>query len=152
MVEISAHKLYEGYLVELEHVMGKDITYEDDINTICMQLFGVNWGGVFARDKMERILARYDATQPMPIIETKYCIFNLDTRAEGGSHWCACALINGLIYIYDSFGRGIDMGVSVNNSDLYDREQLIKETNCGPRSIAWLMVCDRHGIETAMYI
>jgi len=55
LVEISAHKLYEGYLVELEHVMGKDITYEDDINTICMQLFGDNWGGVFARDKMERI-------------------------------------------------------------------------------------------------
>ena len=118
-----------------------------------MQLFGGKWGGgVFARDKMESILARYDRTQPMPIIETKCCIFNLDTRAEGGSHWCSCALINGLVYIYDRFGRAIELGLTVNNSDLSDREQLIKENNCGPRCIAWLLVCDRHGIKNAMSI
>ena len=127
-------------------MMGKNITYENEINKMCRALFGKLWGGVFARDKMEKALS-------IPPNERLYYIFNLDTRAQGGSHWCACAVISGQVHIYDSFARTIDVGVNnAQHSDLNDREQYVKEKNCGQRCIAWLLVCEQYGIKTAMKI
>ena len=127
-------------------MMGKNITYENEINKMCGALFGKLWGGVFARDKMEKALS-------IPPNERLYYIFNLDTRAQGGSHWCACAVISGQVHIYDSFARTIDVGVNnAHHSDLNDREQYVKEKNCGQRCIAWLLVCEQYGIKTAMKI
>ena len=62
--------------------------------------------------------------------------------------------------IYDSFGRKYNKIIpSLNysgngrliNTDL-DAEQKISETDCGARSLAWLMVYDRHGSEMAELI
>ena len=50
--------MYEDYLESVENVMGKNITYENEINKNCKALFGELWGGAFARDKMEKILER----------------------------------------------------------------------------------------------
>ena len=72
---------------------------------------------------------------------------------QKGAHIHACAVISGRVHIYDSFARIIDVGVTnAQHSDLNDREQYIKEKNCGRRCIAWLLVCEQYGIKSAMKI
>ena len=134
--------------------IGDDITYESTLKGVCKRLFGGRFAGVHPRDKMESILGKFEKgkEKPKTIEKTKYYIFNLDTRAEGGSHWCACVIQDTLVHIYDSFGRDIHLGVNTKNSDLNDKEQKIQEMNCGQRCIAWLLVCHKHGLNDAMLI
>ena len=89
--------------------IGDDITYESSFKRVCKRVFGGRFAGVHPRDKMESILGKFEKgkEKPKTIEKTKYYIFNLDTRAEGGSHWCACVIQDRLVHIYDSFGRDI---------------------------------------------
>ena len=69
--------------------IGDDITYESTLKRVCRRLFGGLFAGVHPRDKMESILEKLEKQKTIQktIEKPKYYIFNLDTRAEGGSHW-----------------------------------------------------------------
>jgi hypothetical protein len=107
--------------------MGGDTTTESQLNHVGKALFGKKFGGVFASNEKPR---------------GRYAIVNTKSRGTGGEHWLA--LTPGLVY--DSFGRqkyGDNSG---------DAEQAMKETNCGQRCLAFLLVYDELGSDFAALI
>ena len=92
--------------------------------------------------------------------EKPYAILNLDKSTESGSHWVAIAKVNDETYIYDSFGRKNQQIIpslsksgngTIEDTDR-DAEQKINELNCGNRSVAFLLLVDRFGINYAKLI
>jgi hypothetical protein len=149
--EKKAEQYYQKVLKYVENnKTGKKTTYSNELEKVCRELFGVKFKGVFASDKIPRL------TSLAP-----YCILNLDRTGEPGSHWVALAKCKDGAMLYDSFGR--DDTVIIKNlrfsgngkiidSDKKDVEQKTKETNCGARCIAWLLVFNDLGEEYAQLI
>ena len=110
------------------------------------KLFGNKFAGVFPADRIPRLT------------RARYTILNLDDHDMPGSHWIALARDKDSVWVYDSFGRPTqkilpDIGQTFKFFDVdYDAEQAARETNCGARSLAWLMVFDKFGAETAKLI
>lgn len=75
-------------------------------------------------------------------------IINNQPSHMGGEHWIALKRDHNKIYAYDSFGRKFktlsphfaDEGPIINSHPT--PEQLITESNCGPRSLAILALSD----------
>ena len=98
-------------------------------------LFGSKFIGVFPKDRIPP--------------KEGYMIVNLDTHDMPGSHWIALADD----WVYDSFGRPTQQILGWKAKDTkYDAEQLPKETNCGARVLAWLMVYDQYGAQYAKWV
>jgi len=131
---------YNQVLKEIERSMGKGITWNSELEKKGKELFGNSFKGVFSKDTI-------------PFISSgNCCIFNLDTRNQPGSHWCALYKLGVNNYVYDSFGRNVMKGFgNVVNSEL-DAEQQVKENNCGQRSLAWLVCVYSLGLEKALTI
>ena len=141
--------MYDRYVTMICEKMGDDITYENELKTMVKQLpFKGKFKGVHPRDKMEKIIKNIKNKKS----NDQYHIFNLDTRAQGGSHWCGCVISKGIAHIYDSFGRKIHVKKPAKHSDLGDREQDVAENNCGQRCVAWLLTCHNHTLDKAMLI
>jgi hypothetical protein len=86
-----------------------------------------------------------------------YAIVNLDTSWEQGSHWIALAKSGKKVIFYDSFGRPntsilplLKGGNIVNTED--DAEQKMEETNCGQRSLSFLLLFDKYGEKMALQV
>jgi hypothetical protein len=92
-------------------------------------------------------------------------ICNLDNSRQSGSHWVSIYIQHNNMYCYDSFGRDINnilheyiinyskkYNYNIINSDLTDREQEIKEFNCGQRSLTFLIICHHFSIKDALTI
>ena len=141
--------MYDRYVTMICGKMGDDITYENELKTMVKQSpFKGKFKGVHPRDKMEKIIKNIKNKKS----NDQYHIFNLDTRAQGGSHWCGCVISKGIAHIYDSFGRKIHVKKPAKHSDLSDREQDVAENNCGQRCVAWLLTCHNHTLDKAMLI
>ena len=52
---------------------------------------------------------------------------------------------------YRLLGFGSGSGKKQVDFD-YDRNQKIIENTCGPKSLAWLMICDHYGYDTAKLV
>jgi hypothetical protein len=128
---------------------GDKTTYLDELEGVGHKLLGVKFAGVFPADKIPKLNDL-----------KKYAILNLDTSKEPGSHWVAIAKNGDDTYIYDSFGRShtkIIKRLSYSGNGRIidtdrDVEQDIKETNCGARCLAWLVLCDKWGADVAKLI
>jgi hypothetical protein len=127
----QAEKMYEVFLLDVQAILGDQVTYSNTLNNLCSYLFGSLFQGVFARD-----------TLPPNV---RYAIVNLDRSSESGSHWCAVA--DGMIY--DSFGRDVGFGLKMTDPDA---EQDLLEVNCGQRCIAFLCVYHVLGVKYAKHI
>ena len=79
-------------------------------------------------------------------------IFNLDTKKQPGSHWVAVVKDKKHYIVYDSFGRDIKLKQKNYIMTDKDAEQSVEESNCGQRSVAWLVVVAVKGIKTALTI
>jgi hypothetical protein len=117
-------------------------TFGSELEGIGKSLFRFKWGGVFSAD-----------TLPNTLDPKKYYIANVDNADQEGSHWVA--IHDG--YIYDSFGRSAkEMNPNFTRHCLKrtddDQEQSYNQTNCGQRSLAFLIVCKSHGIKIAKNI
>lgn len=149
MKEKQAEVLYEKYLKNIYTLIGDKTTYLSQVNGAGKQLLGVKFKGVFSSDRI-----------PMLNDLTPYCILNLDASDEPGSHWIALAKGDDNSFIYDSFGRDykriIPRITYSGNGRIYntdrDIEQKITETDCGARSLAWLVLLDKHGWNVARLI
>ena len=149
----EAEKLYNHYLTKKVYpLIGNKTTYLTQILGAGRKLFGVKFKGVFPSDKIPKL---NDLNQ--------YCILNLDSSEESGSHWIAlakCVYPSKDSIIYDSFGRDYKKIIPdlkytgngrIRNTDR-DSEQKMLETDCGARCLAFLMVFDKHGKDAAMLI
>lgn len=145
-------RLYKLKLKEIEkYHTGDKTTYLGELNGAGKKLLGVKFKGVFPSDKIPKL----NDLSP-------YCILNLDTSKEPGSHWIALAKNDGKDHtmVYDSFGRHNHTIIPklrysgngrVVDADR-DAEQKVLETNCGARSLAWLCIYDKWGEDVARLI
>jgi len=149
MTNESAERLYKKFLHNVESILGNETTISSDLNRVGKSLLKSKFAGVFPADQIPKLAKR-----------SPYAIVNLDTSDESGSHWIALARKDGKVYFYDSFGRpnksilpllkSSGNGTTVDTDK--DAEQEISETNCGARSMAWLILFDKYGVNMAMRI
>lgn len=148
----KAHFLYNHILKEVvEPLTGDKTTYLNELNGSGKKLLGVKFKGVFPSDKIPKL----NDLAP-------YCILNLDKSGEPGSHWIALAkLENGNSLVYDSFARDHKQIIPnlqfsgngrILEADRSDKEQLVKETNCGARALSWLILLDTWGWKYAKMV
>lgn len=119
-----------------------------ELMRIGRQLFGRKFAGVYSSDQ-----------RPALSKKAPYAILNTKPASSGGEHWVALARVpsTGKLMHYDSFGRSHrelfpdrweDRAVDTE----LDAEQDERTTECGQRSIAWLLLFDQLGPSAAKMI
>ena len=161
--EQKAEDLYNLVLHSIIYPMvGRKTTFANDLTKAGLKLFGMNYMGTFAADEVPDIgkgVNEGTITNKSPL----YLIANLDTSDGPGSHWIGLAFDAGTkkIWIYDSFGRDTNKIIPLlvkkfgkNNLRMADddSEQKITEDDCGARSLAFLYIFDRYGVDLARLI
>ena len=143
-------RLYKEKLKEIEkYYTGDRTTYLKELEGAGKKLLGVKFKGVYPSDKIPKL----NDLSP-------YCVLNLDSSKEPGSHWVALAKNGDVSILYDSFGRHNneiipDLKFSGNGRIIdtdRDVEQKVLETNCGARSLAFLCIFDKYGANIAKMI
>lgn len=138
--------LFNQYLSLMHQRLGKTETDNFQLEQTGKELFGDDWRGVYAADDLP------------PQEGYSYCwIVNVDDRKDGGSHWLGCytQTPRSTPLVFDSFARDLKqlMGpdfFGVPTED--DVDQKITETDCGQRSLAFLMICHKHGEQAGRYV
>ena len=133
-------EFYNKTLVKVEKVIGNGSTSDVQLMDLCNKLFGSRFKGVFSID------------DTFELKHGELAIFNLDKKNQPGSHWCGVVKHRKNYIVYDSFGRDIKLKQQKNIMTEDDPEQDINESNCGQRSVAWLVVVAVRGIKVAMSI
>ena len=147
--ERAAERLFNKVYKIITKNIGKKSTYSDELEKICVKLFGKHFRGVYPSDKIPKLN-----------MIKKYCILNLDNSKQPGSHWVGLARIKNKTYFYDSFARKSSKIIpKINYSgngriiqDTKDKEQDILEESCGQYTIAWLYILNEYGAKVAMLI
>ncbi len=152
MAVSTAEFHYEQFL---QHVtvpaVSNKTTFGKDLYEFGKQLWGPRFHGVYMIDHIPHDI---NASKP-------YAILNLDAATDpgDGSHWIAVAHHRTGMWVYDSFGDLHEIprelkaiyGSRTHVTDP-DAEQGRKETNCGARALAWLLVMDMFGVREAKHI
>lgn len=131
--------MFKRALKCVEEVMGSDETDSLELDKVGKHLFEDKWVGVFAADKVD------------PTLQGEgYYIVNLDKNSQPGSHWTALAVRGPVIYYFDSFARTQRSTLHLSDPNHVivqeinpDIRQGRRETNCGQRCLAWLLVFDQ---------
>ncbi len=148
-------------LKKIEKILGSSFTFNNDLDVVGKKIFPKKWIGVFSADLF-------------PLDISGYMIVNLDSVGLPGSHWLSMVIDKNkrIAYIYDSFGRPL---CSKKNSIIdikklnficqrlrnesfnilepeFDAEQAINESNCGQRSLLFLIIFDAYGWDYAKFI
>lgn len=146
---MKIEKIYKKVLEMVETIIGHNETTSNfDLNKVGNLLFGSKFLGCYPIDKIPKLNNL-----------TPYCILNLDTSRQSGSHWISVVFHNDKYYIYDSFARChtriIDKKYtkqlkSIINTDLKESpmDQKILQSNCGQRCLTALYICDNYGIDS----
>lgn len=148
--ELKAVTAYNKALRMIEQDMGNRITSDDQLDHAGRILFRSEWAGVSA------------ANYALKLSKQKpYGIYN--NHRSPGEHWMPIIwLSKNKRLVYDSFGRKSmaitsdpdilkPKGVKIIDSDR-DVEQGIFETNCGQRSLAYLIIASTLGVDYARLI
>ena len=142
---------YNRILKEIEKIMGNKTTYGSDLEKIAKKYLGGKFNGVYPADKIK-------ISKQAP-----YCIINTDISTGSGEHWTALAAMDAKVgnknIFYDSFAReGVklipqlkSLGLPIIDTE-DDVEQDVIETNCGQRSLAFLIFLDKYGVDDALQI
>ena len=126
--------------------MGNKTTYGTDLDKIGKRYLGGKFKGVYPADKIPNLTN-----------ERPYCIINTDISTGSGEHWTSLAIVGNKNIFYDSFARdGVKLipqlkKINIINTD-DDVEQDVLETNCGQRSLAFLIFLDKYGVDEALKI
>ena len=142
-------KKYNEFVSVIEKRLGKNTTTDNaELYRVGRELFGARFKGVYASDGIPILTAK----QP-------YAVVNNKAAASGGEHWLGIARIprTGRVLVYDSYGRSHETllpGALPPGSHDTDRdiEQSVAQTNCGQRSLAWLVVFDKLGPAAARLV
>lgn len=130
--------MFKRALKFVESVMGNGETDSDELEKVGKFLFEDKWVGVFASDEVD------------PTLQGEgYYLCNLDNHNEDGSHWTALAVRGCVIYYFDSFARTQRTTLRLEDPHHVIVQEInpnivqgARESNCGQRCLAWLMVFD----------
>ena len=132
--------VYEKLVLVIMKLMGKKTTTDNvELMQAGKQLLGDKFAGVYSSDQ-----------RPALSKKRPYAVLNTKPTASGGEHWIALARMppSGKLMHYDSFGRlhrqlfpdrWEDEAVDTE----LDVEQDERTSECGQRSLAWLLLFDR---------
>ena len=148
---------FNGILNGMYRILGKGVTTNFQLSAVGKKYFPSSFLGVFTANVKARDLMRHAKNG-----QFGYGIVNTDNGK--GEHWVGL-IYNGKnkFYIYDSFGRKSTtllpqlnrtirrLGATLKDTE-YDREQKVKEEDCGARAMAWLIFARRHGIREALKV
>jgi hypothetical protein len=132
-------------LKKVEKKIGNNkTTYSTDLDKLCKHYFNDMFVGCYPSDQI-----------PILSKERCYCIVNLDSSNQSGSHWVSLAYKHNKYIFYDSFGRSQnEILKSLNNRQVIqtenDAEQTVTESNCGQRSCAFLLFLHMYGVNDAL--
>ena len=135
-------KEYQQLLMMLEDMLRSESTSNIDIDNICNYIFN-DYIGTFPADQM-----------PKKIKNNQCFILNTDssTSANKCGHWVSFIKLNNKLYYYDSYLRSpAELSKFWKDIKLYpinktDRDESVNELNCGPRSIAVLIIIKMYGL------
>ena len=135
-------KTYEQSLMKIEDLLGSGITDNLQLTNLGMMLFGDDYLGTFTADKM-----------PKRIKENQCFILNTDSSRSSNKmgHWCGFYKINGKLWFYDSYSRSKEKlskfwkNKRMYNANTTDRDQSYTSSDCGSRSMAFLVVFRKYG-------
>lgn len=141
-----AERIFRELVPLIEDILGHGITNGRQLDGLGSALFGKLWNGVYASDQIGR-----------PKKAGAY-IINLDSSDEPGSHWVGLYIFNDFSrrsLLFDSFGRPtaeILPGLVGYGATDPDKNQRIKQTDCGSRSMAFLVLANGWGYDLAKYV
>ncbi len=144
---MNVETIYNDILRKVEKKLNNNkTTYSTDLDKLGKYYFKSMFVGCFPSDKI-----------PVLTKERCYAIVNLDRSNEDGSHWIALVYKNNKYIFYDSFGRPqTEILKALNNRTVIDTdddaEQKVIESNCGQRSIAFLLLLHTYGEKIALQL
>ena len=128
--------------------MGKNTTTDNiELTKMARLLLGRKYHGTYSSDR-----------PPALTVREPYAIINTKPSHTGGEHWVALARVprTGKLMHYDSFGRShaqLFPGIFPGAIDTeLDAEQENEATDCGQRSLAFLVIFDRYGSKAAKLV
>ena len=124
-------------------------TDSEQINNIGLKLFGNEWGGCLPEDSKIKFNS-----------DKSYYVFNNDKSDQPGRHWIAVYVHHPskTVYIFDTFNRqsskilpNVAIDIRKNHFKVRKGEDDIVQTdeqeNCGQRSLSWLCLVKKYGID-----
>ena len=130
-------KQYEQTLMDIEDILGASVTTDAQLTDSGYKNFKNDYLGTFSSDKM-----------PKYIKNNQCFILNTDSSRSANKygHWIGFYKINGKLWYYDSFARSKEkLSKFWKNKRMYsanktDRTQSFKESDCGSRSMSFLIL------------
>lgn len=154
MENIHAERLFNTITKIIEAALGSGVTNGAQLDTLGKMLFGKDWQGIYAADTIKAALQKANSRGAY--------IVNTDNSTGGGLHWVGIYVWPGnpgRKLVFDSFGRKTkDILVSLASpigglvDTDHDKNQLIKQQDCGSRSMAFLCVAHFWGYSVARWI
>ena len=135
--------MYAAAYTRAERLLGTARTFSSQLERVGKQMFGVQWGGVHARDTLPAVARE----------GRRGMIVNTDASTGSGVHWIAVLDEDGQRAMSDPLGkvgqqqrRQLDaIEKPLWSED--DAEQRKSEDTCGPRSLAAIAVGLEHGMQ-----
>ena len=140
-------KQYEQILRNVEDILGSTVTTNDQLDKLGYSIFKNDYLGTYSSDKM-----------PKYIKNNQCFILNTDSSRSANRyrHWIGFYKLNGKttngkLYYYDSFARPKEKlskywkNKRMYNANTTDREQSYNESDCGSRSMSFLILMKTYG-------
>jgi|GEM_PF-3541371 len=135
---------------DLVKIVGDGPMYDQQITKICKDLFGKDYLGTFSQDQI-------------PVEKKGFCIINVDTSKQDGTHWVALVFKGSKCYVYDTFGRNVKKLLPILRKKLENHkiieiatdphpEQYGNTNVCGQLCIAFLFCVRKYGIDHVVKI
>ena len=133
--------MYNANLNYVRSVLGNKTTDSEQLN-------------VFGKDEIPMYIGAFPFDMLPKLENGQSAIINQDSSRGGGIHWVAVHQSGGKLYGFDSFNRKINRFVPIrrridDGAVQKSVKQKMRETDCGQRSLAWLMTVDDIGITKA---
>ncbi len=149
----KVNTIYNDLVADVSETLGDGRTMDSQLTAFGKLVIGRTFKGVFASDQIPKLTGR----------GTSYMIVNVDKAGMSGSHWLGMVAKGKRVYYYDSFGRPIQSLIPDTarklrsesksiSSSASEPEQSIIEDNCGQRTMAWLILFHRLGVDNAIQI
>ena len=152
MNKATATTMYKKLVAALESHYGNETKTNTDLIKIGRAVFAPLGNNVFRN-------ADYEFNR----MEDTYSIINNDNGV--GEHWLAVYQERHSVYVFDTFGRDMKIlmpefhararaqGYSIIKANKhYDNEQEANQSDCGLRSLAWLILAQSTGVKTATLV